>query len=368
MPPLNPERLRMLRQFYELTQTELADRIAVSQPMIAAYEAGDKQPQDDVAEALAVVLRVRTPFLYQTDDDFFSEAEYNFRRGLSATERLKKKVIAQAGLFGIIVRSVRRHVPSLPKLDIPSFAAHSDEDVEIAAEHARIHWGLGTDVPIESMVRVLEGAGVLLTVADEETATKVDAFSRYGNTSVVVLNTAKQSPSRSFFDTAHECAHGVLHYRQPAKALEEREREADRFAGAFLLPRRGFTRDFWSKGGLDWGNLFEIKRRWGASLAAILVRAYQLNLIDAVVYRRAFRTLSQRGWRTAEPEEPAAESPTLFTLALKQYEINTGGSTIGLAEETHFTPELFAAVSGVSVDVSRAQGVMPIASRFGTNN
>jgi Zn-dependent peptidase ImmA (M78 family)/transcriptional regulator with XRE-family HTH domain len=359
--PLNSERLRLLRQFQELTQTELAERVAVSQPTIADYEAGRKEPQSEVAQALAITLKVDHRFLFQSDDDHFSESEYNFRKRAQTSEKLKKKVAAQAALFGIIVRELKKHVPTMPKLNIPSLPAATDDEIEESAEKARIHWGLEVDGPINSMVDVLESAGVLLTVADAETAERVDAFSRYGPTSVVVLNTAKGSSSRTFFDTAHEAAHGVLHHGQPAKALDVREAEAQRFAGSFLMPKRPFTRDYWSRGGVDFTNLLEMKASWGTSLSAILVRAFQLGLIDAVVYRSAFRELAGRGWRVAEPEEPAPEFPKLFMLGLEQYEKNTKRTVKAFIEDTLLTPQLFTAVSGYVPAPAKNSGVVSLA-------
>lgn len=361
--PINPDRLRALRQFHSLTQGELAGLVAVSQPTIADYEAGHKEPQPQVVEALAVVLKVDPQFLGERDDDVFTEPEMNFRGRRSASETLKKKVIAQATLFGVVVRELRKHIPTMPPLDVPSFPVEDIGAVDSSAEKARVHWGLGVDGPIHSMIDVLENAGVVLTVADADTAEKVDAFSRYGNTSVVVLNTAKASPSRSFFDTAHEAAHGVLHYGQPAKTHEQREEEAQRFAGAFLMPRRPFTRDFWSKGSVDWANLLEMKEHWGASLQAILVRASQLKLIDAAVYRTAFRELSMRGWRTDEPQEPDPEYPKLFGLALQQYEKRTKRTVRGFVSDLFMTPQLFTQVTGAELAAAGGVKIVSLSER-----
>ena len=252
----------------------------------------------------------------------------------------------------------------MPKLNMPSFPVNTEGEIEESAERARLHWGLGIDGPIDSMVDVLETAGVVLTVADSETAEKVDAFSRYGKTSVVVLNTAKGSSSHTFFDTAHEAAHGVLHYRQPVKPLDVREKEAQRFAGSFLMPKRPFTRDFWSRGSVDFLNLLEMKAQWGTSLAAILVRVFQLKLIDAAVYRSAYKELSWRGWRTAEPEEPAPEFPKLFKLGLEQYEKNTKKGIEDFIADTFLTPELFTSISGFVPPTTKTIGVMSLSERL----
>jgi Zn-dependent peptidase ImmA (M78 family)/transcriptional regulator with XRE-family HTH domain len=342
----NGDRLRIGRLFSDLTQSQLAAKVAVSQALIAEYERENKQPKGDILEALAVVLSVEPDFFFERDEDEFHEDECNFRRRLTAPERLKRKVLAQATLFGVVVRRLNRYV-QFPAFDVPSITVQSFEDIERAAEKCRAHWGLGQDTPIANMSRVLENAGVVLTQPGVEIATQVDAFSRFGDISVVVLNTAKGNPSRAFFDTAHEAGHGVMHQTEKAGSLDKREDQADYFAGAFLLPRKAFAREFWH--GREWSHLFDLKRRWGTSLQAILVRAYQLGLIDAAEYRTRFRYISKRGWRTMEPEEPEPETPELFRIALDQFTMDTGRSVADLSRELHWSPSLFRAVTGVDI-------------------
>jgi Zn-dependent peptidase ImmA (M78 family) len=325
--------------------------VAVSQPSIADYERQLKEPQREVSEALSAVFWVSPEFFYVEDGERFSEDDYNFRRRLTATERLKKKVAAQASLFSIVVRKLSEYV-RFPVLDIPSYPVTSLQEVEEAAHRTRVHWGLDDAEPIDSMTRLMERAGVVLTVADRDTATKVNAFSRYGATSIVVLNHATESGSRSLFDLAHEAGHGVLHYRAPAKPIETREKEADYFAGAFLLPRRPFMRD-WMQG-RGWGHLLDLKRKWGASIQAIIVRARQLGLINAAQYRRAFQELGWRGWRTDEPEDPAPEKPELFDLALATFSRDIGKPVAELATSLYMSPELFASITGVSIAPERS--------------
>lgn len=354
----NGERLRLLRQFHDLTQTELGGRVAVSQATIADYERDKKEPSLEVLHALASALRVEPKFFDSLGDDSFQEDEYNFRRKLSATERLKKKVAAQASLLAIIAKQLGKHV-EMPAFNFPAFTVTSLEEIEAVAEATREHWGLGLEGPIHSMTRVLEHAGAITVSADEDTAEKVDAFSRYGDVSIVVLNWRKGSGSRSFFDAAHEAAHGVLHRTGAPITLERKEEEADRFAGAFLMPRKPFTRDWWSGGGMEWENLLALKRRWGTSIQAIVVRAYQIGLMDAAAYRQAFKDLSRRGWRTVEPEEPAPESPELFATSLERLKSDCGLTPRRFAEEMHISSSLFYSLTGVAV-ADGAQGITSI--------
>jgi len=355
----NGTRLRVARTFKDLTQRDLAEKVAVSHPLIGEYEKGRKEPKGDILEALAAVLDVDSGFFFEHDEDEFKEPESNFRRRISASDRLRKKVLAQATLLGVVVKYLNRFV-RLPAFDIPNLLVATEEDVEIAAERCRERWKLGLDTPIASMSRVLENAGVVLVQADPDTATKVDAFSRFGDVSVVVLNGAKGSTSRTFFDTAHELGHGVMHRTKRQIPLAQREAEADRFAGAFLLPREQFAREFFGAGRSDWGYLLELKRHWGVSLQAIIYRAYQLGLIDAAEYRVRFRYIAKRGWRTDEPEEPSSDEPELFRLALQRFTADTGNTVAELVRALRWKPSLFTAVTGVDVTAPNGSNVVSL--------
>lgn len=359
----NGARLRIARLFKGLTQRDVAERVAVSHTVITDYEKGRSEPKGDILDALAAVLDVQPEFFFAYGEEELREEESNFRKSLTASQRLKKKALAHATLFGIVIYHLRQDV-EFPAFNIPDAPVSALSDVEQVAEQCRRHWGLGTDTPIHSMVNVLENAGVIVVRADVEIATKIDAFSSFGDLSVVVLNTAKGSTSRSFFDTAHELAHGVLHRSGARKPLELREAEADAFAGAFLMPRSVFAAEFYGAGRTDWGHLIELKRRWGVSLAAIIYRSYKLGIIDAAEYRTRFRYLAKRGWRTDEPEEPEADEPQLLRLAVEQFARITGKTTADLASELGWSSSLFESVTGIAVERTPDASIVSLTDRL----
>jgi hypothetical protein len=131
--------------------------------------------------------------------------------------------------------------------------------------------------------------------------------------------------------------------------LDQREDEANRFAGAFLLPREAFTRDMMGVRPREWAYLFEMKRHWGASIKAILYRAYQLALIDAADFRTRMGYYSYRGWNDGEPEEPPRDQPGLFSKLLTTYCEDTGESVSDISKGLGWTAELFGRVTGISV-------------------
>lgn len=347
MGRFNGGRLRLARHLYGLTQRELGRRVAVSHPMIAMYENGDREPKADVTEALAVVLKVRPSFFYGDSGDEFPIDALNFRDQISASDALRRQVIAFANLYAMVIRVIAKRV-NVPALKLPSISVNNAHDPEGAALTARQEWGIPADAPVGRMSRVLENAGIVITTLrlESESANKVDALSAFGDIGIVLLNRAKESTTRTRFDMAHELGHGIMHRSKPRQLLPAKEAEAHAFAGAFLLPREAFTRDFMLLGkSID--GLLELKQKWKVSLQAMLMRARELGLLDAAEVRVWFQRISKRGWRQIEPGEPpvASEAPEIIPQAL---------SLIGpepaetLMAELDWTPELIEMVTGLT--------------------
>ncbi|MEH1166246.1 hypothetical protein V6V47_12750 [Micromonospora sp. CPCC 205539] len=51
----------------------------------------------------------------------------------------------------------------------------------------------------------------------------------------------------------------------------------------------------------NWSRLFELKRYWQVSLAALLMRARRLGRMSDGTYLTAIKAASARGWRRVEP-------------------------------------------------------------------
>jgi Zn-dependent peptidase ImmA (M78 family) len=237
---------------------------------------------------------------------------------------------------------------ALPSINFPNVEAYGESEIEGAAELCRRHWRLGGDVPILNATRVAETAGAMVTRFAGATKS-VDAFSRFGDPRpIIVLNSEKQSSSRSIWDIAHECGHLVLH-RKACGRDAQREKEADRFAAAFLLPRAGLMREY-RAGSTELAMLFDLKARWRVSVAAILRRAFDLNLIVGAQFLRAYKYLSSRGWRRGEPLEPETEKPETLAVAVQVLKEKHGITPAEIARRLHWSPQLFESVTGMPVE------------------
>lgn len=170
------------------------------------------------------------------------------------------------------------------------------EEIEAFAIDARRKWGLSLG-PIGNMINLLERNGIVVIPIDQG-CREVDAFSLWnGKRPCVFLVLEKGSTSRTRMDAAHELAHLAMHVDVAAGA-PELERQANRFASAFLMPRDAFFHEAPRR--LSWDHVWELKTRWKVSGAAIIRRTYDSDLISEATYRRAFAQANQWG-RTTEP-------------------------------------------------------------------
>jgi len=340
----NGARLRLGRLFRNLTQSELAREVAASPALLCQIETGTRGPSSELVDALAHVLGFEPVFFHESGEDEFRQDECNFRKRRSTPERLLKRLAAQVTLFGMVVRHLRDALDP-PQFAVPKIVGRTGEEIEQAAEACREGWDLQADAPIENVSRVLERAGVVLTGLDEGFA-HVGSFSRFGSVSLVIVDTSQQSPTRIVFDMAHELGHGVLH-RGVRTGTPDTERDADRFAAAFLLPRAGFRREFLPARGLDWGHLFELKGRWRTAVSVMVRRGYDLGLLDPATYRRAYKHLYAQGWARGEPSEPELENLGLFRLTLEALEKNGARSVNQIATQLQWKPETLEEVTGL---------------------
>jgi Zn-dependent peptidase ImmA (M78 family)/DNA-binding XRE family transcriptional regulator len=372
-----PGRLQLARALNELTQAELARRVAVTQQFIGYVEIGRKEPSETLVCAFADACGLEPAFFYnhEIDTSVHRSEEWSFRRYQTTSAATIHRLAAHGTMVRILVAHLERML-RLPADDVPALheaTTAGREAVERAAERCRMQWGLGQDLPTKHLTRTLERAGVVVTLVEAKSE-KVDGFSTsHGARSIVVIAVDKGSPSRRVFTTAHEAGHLVLHAGDET-GTPEHEEQANAFASALVLPRRGFIREFprpprsrfWGRG--YWSDLFEMKRRWRASASAIVRRAFDLRMIDGVQYQRAYKQMSAHGWTKGEPDhtEPPFETPELLPNAFRALKSKLGVTPLDVAEQLGWKPETLERIAGISIEppqeseVPRAR-VIPLA-------
>ncbi|MCP4344456.1 MAG: ImmA/IrrE family metallo-endopeptidase [Desulfobacterales bacterium] len=309
--PFYGEKLRLARTFNGFTLAELGEHVAVSRQYLQRVEVNPSiSPNAELINALAEVLHVKPEFFFEPLTGEVREETCRFRKLKTTPKHIRNRAISYGTIFNLILLYLENEF-DIPPVNIPSVSIKTREDTERASEKCRVRWKLLRDAPVHNMIRSLERAGIVTTTFGE-VSDKIDAFSYLSVRPVIVRNTEKNSTSRARFDLAHELGHLVLHQgiEEDEPYLEE---QANHFASAFLLPRVAFFQEFPRSSRINWGELIDMKTRWGVSLQAIIRRAYDLGIINAVAYRKANVYINQLGWRTNEPAEEKipAEHPEI---------------------------------------------------------
>jgi Zn-dependent peptidase ImmA (M78 family)/DNA-binding XRE family transcriptional regulator len=286
-----PSRVVLARTRRGLTKAKLAKRAGISTRTLYEIEAGRAIPTRETVEAIAEATRFPMDFFYRPDIESPTPSVASFRSLRSMTAGQRDAALAAGALaFEIGVWIDRRFhltVQSLPDL--------REYDPEAAAVAVRAHLGIGVR-PIGNMVHLLESVGIrVFSMAEDR---RVDAFSLWHHElPFVFLNTVKTA-EHSRMDAAHELGHLVLH-RHGARWGRDVEKDAQACASAFLMPTESL-RAIPKLLAPTLNHLFQLKKNWGVSAAALAYRMHQLEMLSDWHYRNICVQLSRLG-RTMEP-------------------------------------------------------------------
>jgi len=321
-PGFSGSRLREAREARNLSVIDLSDLTGVTRQAIYSYETDKSSPSADVLAKLAAATNMPEAFLLRPEREADERITY-FRSMASTTKTERRRAERRMGWLEDITEYLSAYVDlpqlRLPVVDIPDdFMLLSDQDIEDATDAVREQWRLGPG-PISNMVVLLENHGVVVG-RDELQADTLDGLSRCSADSkrgFVFIATDKGSPARWRFDAAHELGHLLLHGSLRPEQLTRTEQfrkieqQAHRFAAALLLPLAPFGEDLF---GVNLDTLRSIKPKWNVSIAMMIRRARDADLINSDEQRRLWIQMSRRRWRTEEPFDRSTgiEEPRLL--------------------------------------------------------
>lgn len=321
------ERLTEARQAMQMSRAELAREVNMTGQAIGYYESGERKPDMDLLLKIAAVLN--QPVTFFLHSPVVTEPRQNVRFFRSVGPKSNKINLAldvRTRWLWEMVQFIIRYVP-LPKPNFPNVPppkaanGYSLEEIEAIATATRRHWGLG-DGPIANVTALLETHGAIVCRL-EIGSQKIDSFSCWiDGRPYIFLGSDKGSYARSRFDAAHELLHLILHADISQEDLENKrvrdriEREANWFAGAFLLPRQSLFSEFYSTRS---NHLLGLKRRWGVSMQAIAHRCYLIGAIDEGAYIAFRKQMSAKGQLSNEQLDDTTplEQPKLLLKAWK---------------------------------------------------
>ena len=307
------KRVKLARSAAGLSLRALEQKIGnrVTAQAIGKYERDEDVPSSGVLIALAQALEVSVDYL--AGDPLMALEAVEFRNGQFASKK------EQAQVRAIVLHFVERYATVEDILGLPS--AHWERpagspyrvrrllDAENAAMRVRESWNLGLD-PIPNLIELLEERGVKVVVV--ESNAKIDGLAafvpRRGKDPVraIVLRRRMQGETQRF-SLARELGHTVLN----AEGHDQlREQAAQRFAGALLMPADVVRENVGKhRTSIGWGELFALKRLFGAGVRAISDRCADLGIFPPALSQRLHQELSRLGYRKRSEDEPYPLNP-----------------------------------------------------------
>ena len=333
----NGKRLKNARLFRGLTLTQLAENTGISKQSLSLYENEKNTPEHERARALATSLNFPYDFFFQKDA-WETVTDVTYFRSLASATKMDRTAQSIKLEYVAKIYEVLLNYIDFPALNLPevSFDGSDDEfddkgiedtqeQIESIAQMVRELWCVG-DVPIKNLQFLLEKNGIIVTGFDTK-EDKIDAFSQrtiVGNGDIYFIAVAlgQRPEGRIRFDMAHELGHILLHPWSENLELitkeefKAREKQANMFASALLLPKSSFGKDVQAYP-TDLKYYQFLKKKWKVSIQAMAYRSNQLGIITDNQFQYMMRQISKNGWRTKEPGDvPHSLNENIFQGAM----------------------------------------------------
>jgi len=285
-------KLREIREEKGVSQAELGKQIGVARQTIAAWENGDREPSVLQFSKVCKVLKVPMELLLGVEIPNKPILLFRADEQEMLTDTMRESCAYMANNYSAI-ETLLGEVPTIPETN--HLYEYDPAVIEKVATRTRDRLGID-DAPLGDVLQLLEENG--LKIIEVELMNEVSGFSAYDEQTggVIFLNNT-QPVERQFFTALHELGHMIFHKRDYAEERKlskqeekDRERIADHFAGAMLLPREVVEselknfKDRWIPRPL----LEDIKQRYKVSMRTVIVRAFQTGMTTRKLYGAQF--------------------------------------------------------------------------------
>lgn len=298
------DRIRQGRIAAGFSLRDLAERAEISAMAISKYERNRIKPSSDVLLRIAKALDVRVEYFFRSAAVVLDKVDYRKHPRLSKRdeERVLSDVREQFERWEALESVVPASWPK--KFVVPSNLPSSVEcydDIEVLADMVRQAFSIGQS-PIRDLVEVLEAEGIKVFLVKHSDEIAFDGLVAKANGETIIVINSELPGDRQRFTLAHELGHLVVAGRLSPELQEERA--CNRFAGAFLVPRREAVRLLGPRRSwLEPKELFLLKHEWGLSMNGWIYRAHDLEVLPKAAAREVWNLFTQNGWRTKEPGE-----------------------------------------------------------------
>jgi len=246
-------------------------------------------------------------------------------------------------ILGFCNKYINLSKNNLIEVDKKDFFSH--DDIREIVEELREKWDI-YDAPINDLMYLMQKNGCIISYINLN-SDKTDGFSCWiEGKPIILINNVKNSATRLRFTLAHELGHIILHKNLDSnESLKQREAEANFFAGELLFPTEQVINEVYSTT-LD--SFIPIKYKWKISIAAIIRRCLDLELITDESHLILQKQLSKRKWRKVEPLDDIIknEEPQLVQDIFDLLINNNIVTKSGIADYIRFDDEELTKICG----------------------
>lgn len=300
--------IRRQRTAKQLSQKKLGEIAGISVAAIKNLELVKTEPRMRTVQAIARALDVKLQDLFHPVRQL-RQVRFRSSKRMQFRENVLARIAKWLDDFNYLEEILDEQVPFTLK---PLIEKCSRENVVEAASLCRKKLGLKPTEPIYDICGLLEDAGVkvLPIPMASDSFFGISVAEEDGGPAVVVNVWDRISVERQIFSAAHELAHIMLHREAfDVDRIEENkieEKEADRFAGHFLMPDKGFRKEWNEAAGLHLvDRVFKVKRIFRVSYKTVLSRLLEHDVVDRSIWKK-FNIAYQRRYKKKLPfkDEP----------------------------------------------------------------
>ncbi len=309
-----------------------------SNKLVSQIENGRHPVDEDLLSVLAGALQCTATFLARERHDAVASRPW-LRAYADANAKTVDSVMADDLLAHEVITALSlKQIPD----QIPLFDGDlNDSDaIEGFAEEVRAAAGIEPDAVVGNAMRAADRLGSVVLPLTSELGRHLGMSHRIDGTPFVRVSRPGESGvpgDRQRFTIAHEIGHLALHTHVPspgtAADAQHIERQAHRFASAFLAPAQPLIEDWERLGGrITLSTLTDLKATWGIAIKALVVRFQQLGIVSADQATSLYKQISKRGWNKNEPVSITNEQPIWLQRALGQRtQLEAGGEPAAVA-------------------------------------
>jgi Zn-dependent peptidase ImmA (M78 family)/DNA-binding XRE family transcriptional regulator len=313
------DRVRTLRLMNRWDQAMLAERSGLSATAVSHLESGRATPSEVQVIALARAFGVQPAFLV-AELGLRPPTKPWLRAYADASKRETDARTAEVAVATEYIRRLRLRV--LPDR-IPVIGGDVDDDhaIEDLAAEARRLAGVEEGKPVLNAVRAAERLGCVVLPLESEMGRHLGMSLRSDGIPVIAVASHGVPGDRQRFTVSHELGHLSLHSGicspQTSEDSDRLERQANRFAAAFLTPEAAVLESLRRAGGrVTLTSLTTIKAEWGVAIKSLVGRFKELGVIDSEHARSLYKQISARRWTKQEPVDVPLESAQWFAKRL----------------------------------------------------